>query len=256
MVTGGSAGIGKAIAVRFAKEGARVLVCSRNPEQLARCVEELRQLQPGSAGFAADVASEQLVCDLAKHAFDQFGEVHVLVNNAGLYPVTPFTSIGVDEWRAVLGTNLDGPFLCSRIFGKEMIARRTRGRIINISSTSSLLARPGTAHYASSKAALNMLTRVLALEMAPHGITVNALCPGVIETENLIEKLRDPEALAEHHVKLRRIPLARLGKPEEIAAGALFLASDEAGYMTGACLVMDGGYTLGIPSYQEGGFDE
>ncbi len=227
LVTGGSRGIGKAIVERFTAEGARVVASSR------------------TAGFPADLTREDDIRKLVDHAFRELGEVHILVNNAGVYPVTPFQNISAKEWREVMATNLDAPFLCSRLVAEQMIARGARGRILNIGSTSSLVARPGIAHYASSKAGLNMLTRVLAIELAPHAITVNALCPGVIETETVMEQSHT----AEHEAKLRRIPLGRLGKPEEVAAAALFMVSDEAAYLTGACLVLDGGYSLGIPSY-------
>jgi NAD(P)-dependent dehydrogenase (short-subunit alcohol dehydrogenase family) len=247
VVTGGSAGIGRAIARLFAQSGARVLVTARHAERLASFVDELQQIRPGCAGFPADVASEDQVIELSRYAARHLGDIHILVNNAGIFPVTSFSEISVEEWSTVMGTNLDGAFLCARIFGREMIARQTHGRILNISSTSSLVARPGIAHYASSKAALNMLTRVLALEMAPHGITVNALCPGVIATETLMSQLNT----SEHRAKLRRVPLRRLGTPEEVAQASLFLVSDAASYMTGALVVIDGGYSLGIPSYEE-----
>jgi 3-oxoacyl-[acyl-carrier protein] reductase len=248
LITGGCKGIGRAVARRFADEGARVFVCSRHAEAATGIVADL---PPGCSAFAADVTVEEDIRKFVEHAGRELGEIHILVNNAGVYPVTPLADLSAAEWREVFATNLDGPFFCSKLVAQRMIAHGTRGTILNVSSTSSLLARPGVAHYASSKAGLNMLTRVLALELAPHEITVNALCPGVIATETILHQARDPHRAAEHQAKLRRIPLGRLGTPEEVAAAALFMVSDEARYLTGACLVLDGGYTLGIPSYAE-----
>lgn len=248
VITGGSKGIGKAIALRFAAEGARVLIASRTKRDLRLTTDELCRIRTGCLSFPADVSLEPEVRRLAAYAFQQLGEVHILVNNAGLFPVTPFRAITAEEWQQVMRTNLDGPFFCSRVFGEQMIARGTHGRILNIGSTSSLVARPGVAHYAASKAALNMLTRVLALEMAPYGITVNALCPGLIATAALLAQAADPRNVAEHEARLNRIPVGRLGKPEEVAAAALFMVSDEADYLTGATLVLDGGYSAGMAS--------
>lgn len=246
LVTGASQGIGKAIALRFARAGARVLASSWEEEPLNRCVEELCRIRPGCLGYPADVRSEKDVTGFIQHAYQQLGEVHILVNNAGIYPVAPFTKISMAQWRRVMRTNLDGPFLCSKLVGLEMISRRTPGRIINVSSTASQVARPGISHYASSKAALNMLTKVLAIELAPYGVTVNAICPGVIDTEGLLRQRKGPQGAAEHQAKLKNIPLGRLGRPEEVAAAALFLASKDAEYITGACLIVDGGYSLGV----------
>jgi NAD(P)-dependent dehydrogenase (short-subunit alcohol dehydrogenase family) len=130
-----------------------------------------------------------------------------------------------------------------------MTKNKTPGRIVNVSSTASVLARPGVAHYASSKAGVSMLTRVLAIELAPHGITVNAVCPGVIGTETVLAMSNRPELKAENAAKLKHIPLGRLGEPEEIASAVAFLVSSEAKYITGATLFVDGGFTLGIASY-------
>jgi NAD(P)-dependent dehydrogenase (short-subunit alcohol dehydrogenase family) len=182
-------------------------------------------------------------------AWRELGDVQILVNNAGLFPVTPLDQISFEEWEEVTGTNLDGPFLCSQLAARRMTAAGTPGRIVNISSTASHVARPGIAHYAASKAGLNMLTRVLALELAPAGITVNAVCAGVIETRSVLERASTEAGASEHASKLRRIPLGRLGLPEEVASAVLFLVSDEAAYITGACLFVDGGYSLGIASY-------
>lgn len=246
LITGGSKGIGHAIAERFAADGARVLITGRTADSVN---EALATLPQGVSGFAADLAVPGDIARLLEHAERTLGETHILVNNAGVFPVTPLAELRAEEWHAVFATNLDAPFFCAQQIAQRMIARRTRGTILNVSSTSSLLARPGVAHYASSKAGLNMLTRVLALELAPHGITVNALCPGVIGTEAINAQAADPDRAAEHQTKLKRIPLGRIGTPQEVAAAALFMVSPEARYMTGACVVLDGGYTLGIPAY-------
>jgi NAD(P)-dependent dehydrogenase (short-subunit alcohol dehydrogenase family) len=165
--------------------------------------------------------------------------------------VTPLDRIAYTEWAEVIATNLDGPFLCSQRIAQSMIANGTRGRIVNISSTAGTVARPGIAHYATSKAGLDMLTRSLAVELAPAGITVNAVCPGVIATRPLLEQAEANPAA--NQAKMDRIPLGRLGLPEEVASAVLFLISPEAAYITGACLFVDGGYSLGIaaPSVQQ-----
>ena len=249
IVTGGSKGIGEAIALRFAQEGAKVLVTARNQRDLDRVVGKLNELGSGSSGFVADITDENQVRRLQEFACRTYAAVDILVNNAGLYPVTPLADLSLEEWRQVLDTNLTGVFMCSKVFAAAMIERGTPGKIVNISSTSSLLARPGVSHYASSKAGLNTLTKVLAVELAEHGIRVNAVVPGLIGTERVLQQADDPATAAEHAAKFKRIPLGRLGKPEEIAAATLFLVSSEADYITGATLVVDGGYTLGIPRY-------
>lgn len=250
VVTGGSKGIGAAIALRFAQEGAKVLVTGRNEKDLNAMVEKLNNIRPGCSGLVMDVRSESDVEKLVSFAYQTYEEVNILVNNAGLYPVTLLRNLTVAEWQDVINTNLSGAFMCSKLFALVMIDNKTKGKIINISSTSSHIARPGILHYATTKAGLNMMTKVLAIELAPNGITVNAVCPGVIATETVIKKAQQsPENLAEHQAKLKRIPLGRLGEPDEIASAALFLISDEAQYITGATLFVDGGFTLGIPSY-------
>jgi NAD(P)-dependent dehydrogenase (short-subunit alcohol dehydrogenase family) len=234
----------------LAKEGARVLIATNNDSELQPALDELNAIRPGCVGMVADVRSEGDVCRMASKAAAEFGRVEILVNNAGLFRLTPLTQLSLAEWEAVIETNLTGNFLCTRTFASLMVENGTHGRIINISSTASVLARPGVAHYASSKAGISMLTRVLAIELAPHGITVNAICPGLIATDaGLARAEGTPELKAEAETKLRRIPLGRRGEPEEIAAAAAFLVSREASYITGATLFVDGGFTLGIPSY-------
>lgn len=262
VVTGASRGIGAAIARELARRGAAVTVVSRTAETLQPVAQIIQDEGGTCLPLAADVRDTAQVRKLVDSTYGEFGRVEILVNNAGLYPVTPFLDLTDEEWDEVVATNLRGPFVCSREFARRMVADpRSRrgtaddatpqpwGRIINISSTSSLLARPGIAHYSSSKAGVNALTRVLAIELAPYGITVNSVCPGLIATETIVAQAQDPGRQAEHRAKLARIPQGRCGQPQEVAAVVAFLASDEAAYITGAVVVVDGGYTLGIPGY-------
>jgi NAD(P)-dependent dehydrogenase (short-subunit alcohol dehydrogenase family) len=197
------------------------------------------QLLPG------DLTDDRVIGDLAEKA----GPLTGLVNCAGIYPVTPMPALAAAEWDRVLDLNLRVPFLLSQAVAKRMIADKRQGAIVNISSTASLLARPGIAHYGTSKAGLNQLTRVLAVELAPHGIRVNAVLPGVIATDNVTGSLTTPEARAEMEAKQARIPIGRLGQPEEIAEFAAFLLSNAASYATGGLYVVDGGFSLGIARY-------
>ena len=198
-----------------------------------------------------DVTDPAGVEKLAEEAFSWRGRLDGLVNCAGVYPVTPFLEIRPDEWERVLATNLKGPFLVTQAAARRMIAAATAGSIVNVSSTASRLARPGIAHYGASKAGLNQLTAILAVELAPHGIRVNAVLPGVIGTERVLRSVReDGEKSAEHQAKLAKIPAGRLGRPREVVDMTLFLLSSRAGYCTGGLYAVDGGFTLGIPSYR------
>ena len=247
VVTGASRGIGRATALALGREGASVVLVGRDTQSLRSAERELARLGSRAMVVVADVTRRADVKRLSREAYRRFETVHLLVNNAGIYPVTPFLEMAEEEWDAVLDTNLKGVFLATQAIARRMVEQGVAGRVVNVSSTSSLVARPGCAHYATSKAGLNQLTRVLAVELAPHAITVNALCPGLIGTDRVQELSRIN--VAEHQTKLARIPMARLGTPEEIAAGILFLLSDEASYFTGSVLYADGGYTCGIPSY-------
>jgi NAD(P)-dependent dehydrogenase (short-subunit alcohol dehydrogenase family) len=170
------------------------------------------------------------------------------VNCAGIYPNTPFLAVSAGEWDHVLAVNLRGPFLVTQAVARRMIADGGGGSIVNISSTASRLARPGIAHYGASKAGLNQLTAVTAVELAPHGIRVNAVLPGVVGTERVCANAATEDGRGEHEAKLARIPLARLAEPAEVVSVVLFLLSPEAAYCTGALFTVDGGFTLGIPS--------
>jgi NAD(P)-dependent dehydrogenase (short-subunit alcohol dehydrogenase family) len=247
VVTGASRGIGRATALALARQGASVVVSGRDVTALESLAGELRDTGMRAQTVVCDVSRKIEVERLAEAAYAEFSAVDFLVNNAGHYPVTPLLDMSEEEWDAVMDTNLKGPFLCSQAFARRMVSQGKGGKIVNVSSTASVVARPGTAHYGSSKAGLNQLTRVLAVELAPHGIAVNAVCPGLISTDRVQElAVRSPE---EHQTKLGRIPVARLGAPEEMASAILFLLSDEASYFAGSVIFADGGYSCGIPSY-------
>ncbi|HEX9841190.1 MAG TPA: SDR family oxidoreductase, partial [bacterium] len=200
------------------------------------------------AAVRANVAEESDVIRLMAAAFKD-ADPDGLVNCAGIYPVTPLLELTAEEWAQVIGTNLSGPFLVTREFARRLIADRRPGQVVNISSTASRLARPGIAHYGSSKAGLNQLTAIMAIELAPHGIRVNAVLPGVIGTEAVLAATRTPAGAVENEAKLRKIPQGRLGEPRDIAEMVAFLLSPASGYCTGGLFTVDGGFTLGIPAY-------
>jgi NAD(P)-dependent dehydrogenase (short-subunit alcohol dehydrogenase family) len=177
------------------------------------------------------------------------GRIDGLVNSAGIYPVTPLMELPLEEWDHVLAINLRAPFLVAQATARSMIADDIHGAIVNISSTASALARPGIAHYGASKAGLNHLTRVLAVELAPSNIRVNAILPGVIATERVTGSITSTVARAEMDAKIARIPMQRLGTPEEIAELAVFLLSDASSYTTGGLFTVDGGFSLGMARY-------
>lgn len=245
LVTGGASGIGLATALRLAEAGAGVVLLDKDEARLAAAAAAV-----SAKGGRADIVPVDLTDAVAlAAAVEAAGDADGLVNCAGIYPVTSSLDMAVEEWDRVLSLNLRAPFLISRAFAKQRIARQQGGAIVNISSTASVLARPGIAHYGASKAALNQLTRVLAVELAPHGIRVNAVLPGVIETETVTASLTTPESVAEMEAKKARIPMGRLGTPEEIADLVVFLLSDESAYSTGGLFTADGGFSLGIARY-------
>lgn len=245
LVTGGVSGIGLATARRLADRGAALVLMDRDGAGLETTRIGLTRSGLEVATIEVDLTDPAAI----EAAIEQVGEVDGLVNCAGIYPVTGLLDLGVDEWDRVMALNLRAPFLLSRAFARRLMADRRGGSIVNISSTASVLARPGIAHYGASKAALNQLTRVLAVELAPHGIQVNAVLPGVIGTETVKASLATPEAQAEMAAKEARIPLARLGTPEEIADLVAFLLSAKSSYSTGGLFTADGGFSLGIARY-------
>ncbi len=250
LVTGAASGIGRALAEALAARGAGLVLADVDGPGLEAAG---RRLADGGApvhAIACDVTRADEVERLAARALAEAGPVTGVVNCAGIYPVTPFLDLPVEEWDRVLGVNLRGPFLVTQAVARRMIAAGVGGSVVNISSTASRLARPGIAHYGASKAGLNQLTAVMAVELAPHRIRVNAILPGVIATERVAAAARDAAGQAEHAAKLARIPLGRVGDPADVVALALFLLSPASGYCTGGLYPVDGGFTLGIPAYR------
>jgi NAD(P)-dependent dehydrogenase (short-subunit alcohol dehydrogenase family) len=245
LVTGAAGGIGLATSRRLLAAGATVLMCDRHAGRL----EAARAGLCEAGGIVETIVADLTDAGAIEHIAAEAGVTDGLVNCAGIYPNTPALDLTVAEWDSVMSLNLRAPFLLTMALAKRMIAAGRGGSIVNISSTASVLARPGIAHYGASKAGLNQLTRVLAVELAPHGIRVNAVLPGVIATETVTQSLAEAAARAEMRAKEARIPLRRLGTPEEIAELTAFLLSDAASYSTGSLFTADGGYSLGIVSY-------
>lgn len=239
IVTGGSRGIGEAIANRLAEEGARVAVCSSRSLDSAQAVAETIENRGGSAlALQADVSNATDVGGLFKNVLDRWGGVDILVNNAGITRDGLLMRLKPGDWDAVLNVNLKGAFLCMQAAVRPMMRARS-GRIINISSVTGLMGNPGQAGYTAAKSGLIGLTKTAAKELASRGITANVVAPGYIPTE-MTEKL--PEQLKEKI--LEQVPLGTPGTPEDIAAAVAFLASADAAYITGQVLVVDGGMVM------------
>jgi 3-oxoacyl-[acyl-carrier protein] reductase len=235
LVTGSTRGIGREIAAVLAGCGARVAVVGRDR---AKAAEAAAAIGGGAQGFAADVADTAQVAALVESVEQAFGAVDILVNNAGLTRDNLLLRIKDDDWDAVLDANLKGAFAAIRAVTRGMMKRRW-GRIINISSVVGITGNKGQANYAASKAGLIGLTKAVAKELASRNILVNAVAPGFIETD--MTAALTPEARA---ALAEQIPLARLGTPADVAAAVAFLASEQAGYITGQVLVVDGGMVM------------
>lgn len=248
VVTGAAGGIGHALVDALARRRTPVVLCDLDAAGAEAAAGKIVAGGGRAWAIAADVTQPADVERMVGQARRDAGPLGGLVNCAGIYPNTPFLDVSAGEWDRVLAVNLRGPFLVTQAVARHLIADGAGGSIVNISSTASRLARPGIAHYGASKAALNQLTAVTAVELAPHGIRVNAVLPGVVGTERVYENAATDRGRVEHEAKLARIPLARLAEPAEVVSVVLFLLSPEAAYCTGALFTVDGGFTLGIPS--------
>ncbi|HEY5984407.1 MAG TPA: 3-oxoacyl-[acyl-carrier-protein] reductase [Anaerolineales bacterium] len=239
LVTGAGRGIGRAIARELADRGAAVIVnYNRSAAEAEGLCKEIETAGGRARAFKADVAIAAEAQALVKFAVDTFGDLHILVNNAGITRDTLLMTMSEDDWDAVITTNLKSTFNCSKAAVKHMVRKRY-GRIVNIASVAGQMGNPGQTNYSSSKAGQIGFTKSLAREIASRNITVNAIAPGFIDTEIL--SAMNPETLA---AAIKMVPLGRKGLPEEIAYAAAFLASDQAAFITGQVLGVDGGMAM------------
>jgi NAD(P)-dependent dehydrogenase (short-subunit alcohol dehydrogenase family) len=240
IVTGASRGLGRAMASGLAKAGADVVVADVLDVNVI--VEEIGNLGREAIGMKVDVTKREDVAAMVRQTLDKFGRVDVLVNNAGIYRMSPAETMNEEDWDRVIDVNLKGEFLCAQEVGKQMIKQKS-GKIINIASVAGKLAFAQSAAYNASKAGVILMTKTLAVDWAKNNIQVNAICPGVFATEMTQDFLKDKNFL---QMIKARVPLARYGEPEELVGSVIYLASKASDYMTGHALVIDGGWTAGL----------
>lgn len=243
LITGGGRGLGRAIALAFAKEGADIVISEIDMPAAERVSGEVKTLGRHSLAIKADVTNKMEIEEVVKAILNikELGKIDILVNNAGVAMVRPSEELEEADWDKGLNIDLKGVFLYSQVVGKEM-SRQKRGNIINIASIYGLFGVPARASYCSAKAGVISLTKVLACEWARYNINVNAIAPGFIRTDMVKDLIK--RGIFDEKAVAGRTPAGRLGEPEEIANAAVFLASDESSYITGHTLVIDGGWSV------------
>ncbi|MFD0960455.1 SDR family NAD(P)-dependent oxidoreductase [Paenibacillus chungangensis] len=241
IVTGSSHGIGRAIALRFASEGAKVAIADLEKDALEEVKALIEQAGGEVLSIGVDVRSTAQIDELIEGVEQRWGGIDVLVNCAGICSPAPFLEMTEADWDRHMDINLKGAFLVSQRAARVMVRNGIRGAIIQMSSVNGMAAEGDQAHYNASKGGLNLLMMSMALDLASHGIRVNSLCPGMIATRLTKPIVDNPEL---HREYVKSIPMGMIGQPEDIADAALFLASSESRYMTGQCLVVDGGQLM------------
>jgi NAD(P)-dependent dehydrogenase (short-subunit alcohol dehydrogenase family) len=238
IVTGGGTGMGRSIALQFAEVGADVVVASRRLSVLEKVTEEIRAMGRRSLAVQADISKKSDVDKMVQKTMDEFGNIDILVNSAGILVLRTLIETEEDDWDKIFDINLKGCQLCGQAVGRVMVKQK-RGNIINIASIDSFVSLPLESAYGVSKAGVAMFTRILAKELVSYNIRVNAIAPGWVKTPMTEFAWSDPKILKEAEVA---IPMGRLAEPEDIANAALFLASDLSSYITGSTIVVDGGF--------------
>ena len=240
LVVGGAQGIGKAIGVRLGREGAQVALADIDCPMMEATAQEMRAEGTDARCLPCDVRDSAQVQAMVKQVMDWRGRIDVLMYVAGIAPAVPFLEISDETWDNTVDTNLRGAFLVSKAVAPHMVARK-RGKLVFMASTNCWDAEASLGHYNVSKAGLFLLAKTLARELGPHGINSNAVGPGFIKTRLTVPVLNDPEFMKKYDPARGLIPLGRLGTPEDVAGPALFLASEDAGYINGVLLFVDGG---------------
>lgn len=247
VVTGAATGVGLATAMRLAQEGASVLIGGRRPDVGFQAAESLRAAGLEASFFPVDVADAEQVKALMDHAVSLYGKIDILVNNAAAFTPGNFMDTSWEDWRRIFDIILSGAYFCTKEAARRMIDHRVAGRIVNVSSINSTRALEDSSHYNAAKGALDQLTRNTALELIDHGIRVNAVALGFIDTPmSVVDGVKEHETdwFRDIYVARKKIPQRRSGLPEEAAGAIAFLASDDASYMCGAVVAVDGGLSI------------